>query len=147
MTLISRLLLLAILITALGCGGPSNVLTGEVKLDGQPLKTGSISLRSKDGDTQAFGATITDGKFEIGKLPEGTFVAEVSAATQSNVSTNGSDSKDDQVHVDAQSSEAADKQFEDLNYYRLVKNARGNRKEITVTNGENSVSIDLQSAN
>ena len=130
-------------LTAVGCGGPSNVLTGEVKVDGTPLKSGSISLSSKDGDSQAFGAEIVDGSFKIEKLPEGTFVAIVTAGVGSNKGAGDSEEESKRIREQQQSGQGSENAAEQLSYYQLVKNAEGNRKEIQINNGENTVTIEL----
>ena len=65
----------------LGCGPPSNrrTATGEVTLDGAPLKAGRVVIEAKGpGPTAA--AAIVDGKFEIsgekGPIP-GAYIVRI----------------------------------------------------------------------
>jgi hypothetical protein len=68
MHLAPRPLLLTSLLMLVGCGGPTNraELTGTVRLNGEPLSTGSIAFFPAAG-TQgpASGGTITDGKYYV----------------------------------------------------------------------------------
>jgi hypothetical protein len=71
-TMIQRLLLCAILLTALlGCGhGGRMSVEGTVTLDGQPLQKGSIQFNPLPGSTgPTAGGDIVNGKFAI--LPSG----------------------------------------------------------------------------
>ena len=50
-----------------GCGGPSDrvELGGTVRLNGQPLPTGSIAFYPADGQGPASGGTIAGGKYYV----------------------------------------------------------------------------------
>lgn len=72
-----------------GCGEAGDGLareavSGSVKLDGQPLKSGSISfLPDGPGSPQGGGAPIIDGKYTIAKaqgLPPGKYKVTISSA-------------------------------------------------------------------
>lgn len=71
--MISRLrflLLLATTLSTVGCGNsavtnrPTIRVFGTVKLDGEPVETGSVLFEPKDAKGAAASATITDGKYE-----------------------------------------------------------------------------------
>jgi len=64
-----------------GCGptdSAKGTVTGEVTLDGQPLKTGLIRFVPVDGKTPTADTTITDGKFSA-VVPLGEKKVEISA--------------------------------------------------------------------
>jgi hypothetical protein len=62
-----------------GCSGDGqSVLTGEVTLDGQPLKEGLIKFIPLDGKTTTADAVITDGRFTA-TVPVGEKRVEISA--------------------------------------------------------------------
>jgi hypothetical protein len=66
------------LIVLAGCSGNASVVTGEVTLDGQPLKEGLIKFIPIDGQTPTADATIADGKFSA-TVPVGEKRVEISA--------------------------------------------------------------------
>jgi hypothetical protein len=77
----TRGLLLVCLVASAGCKGSeatTGTVTGEVTLDGQPLKTGLIRFVPADGKTPTADATITDGKFTA-VVPLGEKKVEISA--------------------------------------------------------------------
>jgi hypothetical protein len=62
------LLVLLPLLTAFGCGGPDNraEVSGTVRLNGQPVASGSISFVPTDGNTgPSSGGVIADGKYSV----------------------------------------------------------------------------------
>jgi hypothetical protein len=76
--------LLAVLLMSLasGCGrgtGPSNTVEGEVTLDGKPLFYGTVNLIDSKNKTVASGE-ISEGKYTLTKVPEGTFKVVVDTA-------------------------------------------------------------------
>jgi hypothetical protein len=73
--------LLVALIVCAGCSSAESAtgtVTGEVTLDGQPLKTGLIRFVPADGKTPTADTTITDGKFTA-VVPLGEKKVEISA--------------------------------------------------------------------
>jgi hypothetical protein len=76
------------LAVACGCGPRSDKLpiTGEVKLDGAPLASGSIRLTSIGGEkVQATGAYIEEGHFDIPQskgLSPGTYHVEINSPNE-----------------------------------------------------------------
>jgi hypothetical protein len=71
---------LVILGVPAGCtgGGGRGTVSGEVQLDGQPLKQGIIRFVPADGQSQTADAAITDGKFTA-QVPVGEKVVEITA--------------------------------------------------------------------
>jgi hypothetical protein len=65
------------LIGAAGCLSESTV-SGEVTLDGQPLKEGVITFVPADGKSQTASAAIVDGRFSA-TVPPGEKKVEISA--------------------------------------------------------------------
>src|SRR4051794_34250251 len=63
-----------------GCSAKSNrgTVTGNVTLDGQPLKSGLIRFEPADGKTPTADALITDGKFSA-SVPPGDKKISISA--------------------------------------------------------------------
>lgn len=77
----TRGLIVALVVVAAGCGSgdaSKGTVTGEVTLDGQPLKTGLIRFVPADGKTPTADAAITDGKFTA-VVPLGEKKVEISA--------------------------------------------------------------------
>lgn len=73
--------LAALIVVVVGCSSDEvtkGTVTGEVTLDGQPLKTGLIRFVPVDGKTPTADATITDGKFSA-VVPLGEKKVEISS--------------------------------------------------------------------
>jgi hypothetical protein len=72
---------LAALALLAGCsGGPAaGTVSGEVTLDGQPLKQGLIRFVPADGKTATADGPIADGKYSVA-VPAGEKKVEISAA-------------------------------------------------------------------
>lgn len=70
--------LLLAAVTAVGCskGPPMAEVAGNVAVNGQPAKTGSISFFPTDGKSPTAGATITDGKYTA-MVPLGNVKIEI----------------------------------------------------------------------
>jgi hypothetical protein len=76
-----RGLIAAVFVVTVGCSSDEvakGTVTGEVTLDGQPLKTGLIRFVPADGKTPTADATISDGKFTA-VVPLGEKKVEISA--------------------------------------------------------------------
>jgi hypothetical protein len=71
----------AVVLLAAGCSfGPSTgTVSGEVTLDGAPLKEGTIDFVPADGKTSSASATITDGKYKVDAVPVGEKIIKISA--------------------------------------------------------------------
>lgn len=55
-----------------GCsGGGTGNVSGEVKLNGEPLPTGRITFVCKGGNQPAMSADIVDGRYELRAVPVG----------------------------------------------------------------------------
>ncbi len=70
--LVAMLALTVCAFCALGCGPKKPkmvVVTGSVKVAGELVETGLITLKPADGQGMDCGGTITDGKFEIETTP------------------------------------------------------------------------------
>jgi hypothetical protein len=65
------------MLAAAGCSSEPTV-SGEVTLDGQPLKEGVIKFVPADGKSQTVSAPIVDGRFSA-KVPPGEKKVEISA--------------------------------------------------------------------
>jgi hypothetical protein len=63
-----------------GCGKKTNrgTVTGDVTLDGQPLKSGVIHFESADGKAATADAAIVDGKYNV-EMPPGDKRIAISA--------------------------------------------------------------------
>ncbi|HZT81080.1 MAG TPA: carboxypeptidase-like regulatory domain-containing protein [Gemmataceae bacterium] len=64
-------LLLALLFTLIGCGGPSASVSGKVTYKGQPLNGGTVVFQSTDGKWGGSSAIAEDGTYTIPKVPPG----------------------------------------------------------------------------
>jgi hypothetical protein len=60
--------LILALIGATGCSSQSTV-TGEVTVDGNPLKEGTIRFEPMDGKSQTASVSIVDGRFSVSLSP------------------------------------------------------------------------------
>jgi len=58
-------LILVALAAFSGCGDGKVVVRGAVKVDGQPIEEGSISLEPADGQGPTTGGIIKEGKYEL----------------------------------------------------------------------------------
>jgi hypothetical protein len=81
--LVERAMLIAVAILA-GCSDPSapRAVSGFVKLEGQPLKEGSISFEPLDKQGTKSGAPIIDGEYDIPAdhgLKPGMYVVQITA--------------------------------------------------------------------
>lgn len=87
--LLAWLIFAATLVGMVGCGPKSELLgvSGEVSLDGTPLKSGSIELSSVNSDKLfASGTLIEHGNYEIPQakgLPPGKYLVVINAADES----------------------------------------------------------------
>jgi hypothetical protein len=86
--LIGQVVMAAMLPVVIGCGEPSGLVgfTGEVSLDGAPLKYGTIRLTSMGPDMAARGTKIHEGRYEVTQtkgLPPGTYHVSISAGAES----------------------------------------------------------------
>ena len=63
--------LICVIVVLAGCGKTSDkgTVTGNVTLDGQPIKTGLIRFMPVDGKTTTADSVITDGKFNASVPP------------------------------------------------------------------------------
>ena len=128
-----RFALLTTVVAFWGCGGgPTGSVEGTVTLDDNPLEYGSISFKSESGDTSTAGGVIENGSFTIEEVPVGNFIVVVTAGSK-NAGGNGQPSSGD-------GSTTGDDAME---RYKTVRNADGNNKKVEVTEGENSIKIEL----
>lgn len=66
-----------------GCGSGGIKIEGTVQFRGQPIDNGSISFEPAGGNGSEFGATITNGKYEVtcpAETPPGTLTVRIRAA-------------------------------------------------------------------
>lgn len=76
-----RLLGPAVLALALGagCGPVTAHVTGEVSYEGQPVTHGYIQFLPTGPEGQAVGGPITDGKYNVAKIPVGPALVKIEA--------------------------------------------------------------------
>ena len=130
-----RLSCLVFILASIGCGGgPSGVVEGTVTLDGEPLEHGAISLKSSTGDANTVGDVIEGGKFKIEEVPEGSFVAYVTASKK------GAGGGPNASSRDGENGGNDDPEFE---RFIAVKNAEGNNKKVEIKSGKNEITIAL----
>jgi hypothetical protein len=69
-------------ITAIGCGSSSQsgIITGDVTLNGEPLKSGQVSALNEKNEPVG-SAMIIDGKYEIPNVPLGSVTLSVATHT------------------------------------------------------------------
>lgn len=79
MPAIRSIALLSIAVCVSGCGVREASVSGEVTLNGEPLKEGIIRFIPVDGNTPTADAQIKDGKFNAGNVPVGEKRIEISA--------------------------------------------------------------------
>jgi hypothetical protein len=87
---------LAVLI---GCGDSRSSVSGTVTFDGQPVKSGTVTLVKSDGELVREGAAIKDGSFQA-NVPPGNYKIELNA--QKVVGTRkqkGFDGKEEEVEI------------------------------------------------
>jgi hypothetical protein len=71
--------LIVVLVILAGCGGASmGEVSGTVKVDGEPLKTGAILFVPVDGKTQTAGGTIDGGSYSV-KVPVSVMKVSITA--------------------------------------------------------------------
>lgn len=68
------------LLLAAGCAKPAGSVSGEVTLDGKPVKSGQITFTPADGQGPIVGGPVTDGKFAVNNVPTGSKVVSVQSA-------------------------------------------------------------------
>jgi hypothetical protein len=67
-------------LAAAGCGSSrKSSISGEVKYNGQPLPSGTVTFLGQDGEKKVAGADIVDGKYKIASFPRG--VVKVTVVT------------------------------------------------------------------
>jgi hypothetical protein len=68
-----------ILLVLCGCSNqaPTGKVTGEVTLDGQPIKDGAVMFIPADGQGQTGGAAIKEGKFVAEQVPIAKMKVEI----------------------------------------------------------------------
>ena len=64
------------LVILAGCGSSEGTISGEVKVDGQPLKDGTIKFVPSDGKSSPVDAPIKEGKYKA-TLPPGEVKVEI----------------------------------------------------------------------
>jgi hypothetical protein len=67
-----RTLPLLCLVLLAGCSGSGGTVSGNVKVDGQPLAEGSISFNAVDGNSPSKGGPIKDGAYSVADVRPGT---------------------------------------------------------------------------
>ncbi|MFO0880450.1 MAG: hypothetical protein U0840_24155 [Gemmataceae bacterium] len=77
-------LALALLIglTAVGCGGGTGNISGEVKVKDKPLPDGLITFFSQEGKKKVVLGPIKDGKYKVEGVPVGKAIITVQTVTK-----------------------------------------------------------------
>jgi hypothetical protein len=71
-------LLAAVAVLLAGCSdNHTAVVTGTVRVDGEPLEKGSISFVPVDGQGVTAGGEILDGKYTVAKASPGTMAVQI----------------------------------------------------------------------
>jgi hypothetical protein len=71
-------LLAAVVVLLAGCSANHTaVVTGTVRVDGEPLEKGSISFVPVDGQGVTAGGEILDGKYIVAKASPGTMTVQI----------------------------------------------------------------------
>jgi hypothetical protein len=92
-------LVVAALLTILGCGDGKSSLSGTVTMDGQPVASGAITFVKTDGELVREGAVIQDGNFRA-SVPPGTYKLELSGQkVVGKRKQKGFDGKDEEVEL------------------------------------------------
>jgi hypothetical protein len=71
---------LLLLLALTGCGDGKSKVQGTVSLDGQPVRSGTITFIRIDGELAREGAVISDGSF-VTSMPPGKYRIELNAQT------------------------------------------------------------------
>lgn len=82
-----------------GCRDGMATASGSVTMDGEPVKTGTITFIKQDGDLAREGAVIADGRFSA-KLKPGEYKIELNSQKTTGTRTQkGFDGKDEVVEL------------------------------------------------
>jgi len=75
-------LVLVALVGMVGCGGGKGTVSGQVKLDGKPLKGGRVTFVSSPTQPGGIGSTEinADGSYTVSSLPAGKYKISVDTA-------------------------------------------------------------------
>jgi len=100
----SRLALIALVgwFFVVGCRDGMSTASGTVTMDGEPVKTGTVTFVKQDGDVAREGAIIADGRF-VAKLRPGDYKIELNSQKTTGTRTQkGFDGKDEVVELTAE---------------------------------------------
>jgi hypothetical protein len=96
---VSSALVLAALVTVLGCGDGKSSVSGTVTMDGEPVASGAITFIRTQGELVREGAVIQDGNFRA-SVPPGTYKLELSGQkVVGKRKQKGFDGKDEEVEL------------------------------------------------
>jgi hypothetical protein len=113
-----------------GCGDGKGSVRGTVSLDGQTVKSGSITFVSTEGELIREGAVITNGAFTA-RMPPGKYKLELTGSRPAGTRTQkGFDGKDEVI-------ELTEELFPD--YF----NSKSDLTEV-IKPGDNTVNLDLK---
>ncbi len=132
---VRHLILLPALLILTGCGGGGkSSVSGEVKIDGQPLESGFISFYSEGSQGGSRGAKIEDGKFTVTDLAPGKMKAKITPSGSEDVGEESrnvrkKDMKKERTQRGSRAPRAAELQ--------------GNDKEIEIQPGSQNINFDL----
>ena len=123
-------LVLFLLAFLTGCGDGKSVVNGTVSYEGQPVKSGSVTFVSVEGEMVREGAVITDGAFTA-KMPPGKYKVELSGTRSAGKRTKkGFDGKDEVIELTEE----------------IFPHYYGSKSELTETikSGVNNVTLNLK---
>lgn len=87
---------LFLLLLASGCSQPIGSVSGEVTLDGKPLKNGYVTFTPADGKGPIVGGEVANGHFDVPRVPLGSKIVSVAAtapATSEEISSEEANAK------------------------------------------------------
>jgi len=133
---------LAVILSAIGCGGSSTTVEGQVSFDGNPIEKGFISFRPVDGKGPSFGGPIVGGRYNVEEnVRTGEKRVSITAINESKMAR--SRAAADQMIADAKArGESIEKA---TNVDLIPHDAEGNNQVVTVEAGANTINFELTS--
>ena len=122
-----------------GCNGNTDLVTGTVTYNGQPVESGSISFQP-DGAGAGFGAMIVDGKDTADQVYPGKKVALIHG-----VDAEAAPLTRESYEQGAENARAEGRDVSQLgpNEY-IPASAQGNNRPVEITGGQQTLNFDLK---